>query len=190
MRRMLLVVRHGKSGGTREAGFVLVAAMVVLLALSIFGIWAIRTSTFELNIAGSTQRAEKQFNVGEGAAILEAQNVGFTVKGFYANQDPYEFYTICRPLTDPEFDPGNDTTATLVNISPADSATWPMDNLVQNLVDDEFDYRYLTTFIGSGPLIGYGENFLGYDYRIQGQGLENGVGSTVVEVGGAKAGPK
>lgn len=194
MQGPLIGGRQGKDGKGSEAGFVLVAAMVVLLALSLFGIWAIRTSTFELDIAGSTQRSEKQFNVAEGGAVLEAGRLGFQTRDWYVNPDPGvdPNTTYYAPQTEPDFDPGNDTAAVPGGEDPTDSTTWPRENLVQGIlnIDNEVDYRYLVTYMGYDPVIGSGTGFSGYKYRIQGQGVEGGVGSAIVEVGGTKLGPE
>lgn len=182
-----------------EGGFVLVAAMVVLLALTLFGIWAIRTSTMEMDIAGSTQRAEKQFNVAEGAVALEAGNLGFTTQSYYEVTDPTQMNHALVPSTEAAFDPGGDTTAPLWTTAQLDDPVyqrnpdnWPMQNLLQNNADDEFDYRYLVTYLYPDvPPKGYdASSFSGYKFRVQGQGLLGGDSSLVIEVGGIKVGVK
>lgn len=180
------------SGRSNEAGFVLVAAMIVLLALTMFGIWAIRTSTLELDIAGSMQRAEKGFNVSEGSVALEAANVGFATQAYYEVNDPSQLNTPLVPTTEAEFDPGGDTPAAPGAVSQTDPDTWPMQNLLQDPADDEFDYRYLVTYLYPDvPPKGYdASSFSGYMFRIEGQSMEGNVGSLVIEVGGIKVGPK
>ncbi|MBU2539088.1 MAG: hypothetical protein KKH22_11680 [Proteobacteria bacterium] len=175
-----------------EAGFILVAAMVVLLALTMFGIWAIRTSTLELDIAGSMQRAEKGFNVSEGSVAIEAANVGFTTQAYYEVKDPSQTNTPLVPATEAEFDPGGDTSAAPAAVSQTDPETWPMQNLLRDAADDEFDYRYLVTYLYADvPPKGYdAASFSGYMFRIEGQSMEGNVGSLVIEVGGTKVGPK
>lgn len=192
MQGVLKARNNDRKGVASEAGFVLVAAMVVLLALTLFGIWAIRTSTLELDIAGSVQRAEKQFNVAEGAVALEVGNVGFHERDFYNVGDTSQMNTPLVPTAEADFDPGGDTAAAPAAVSATDPATWPMDNLLQNNADDEFDYRYLVTYLNPGaPPKGYDATmFDGYYYRIQGQSVEGNNASLVIEVGGIGVGPK
>jgi len=182
-----------------EAGFVLVAAMIVLLALTLFGIWAIRTSTMEMEIAGSMQRAEKQFNVAEGAVAMEAGNLGFATQTYYEIADPTQLNHALVPPVEATFDPGGDTNAPLWTpaqqddpVYQRDPANWPMQNLLQNNGDDEFDYRYLVTYLHPDiPPKGYdASQFSGYKFRVQGQGLLGGDSSLVIEVGGVKVGVK
>lgn len=194
---MRLAVRTGSRIGARgngadEAGFVLVAAMVVLLALTLFGIWVIRTSTMEMDIAGSMQRAERQFNVAEGAVAIEAGNLGFTTQAYYEIADPTLTDQLLVPQTEALFDPGGDTTAAPAGVSATDPATWPMQNLLQNSADDEFDYRYLVTYLYPDvPPKGYdAASFSGYKFRVQGQGVLGSDRSLVIEVGGIKVGVK
>jgi len=188
-----------RKGITNEAGFVLVAAMVVLLALTLFGIWAIRTSTLELDIAGSTQRAEKQFNIAEGAVTLEVGNVGFHTKTWYDVSDTGLMNHALVPTTEADFDPGGKTSAPLWTTAQLDSPTyqrdpanWPMQNLLGDPANNEFDYRYLVTYLNPGaPPKGYDITlFDGYYYRIQGQSVEGNTGSLMIEVGGIGVGPK
>lgn len=193
------VSSYGRKGDTSEAGFVLVAAMIVLLALTLFGIWAIRTSTLELDIAGSTQRAEKSFNVAEGAVAVEAGSLGFATQTYYEVSDPTKMNNALVPQTEATFDPGGDTNAPLWTAAQLDDPVyqrnpdnWPMQNLLQNNADDEFDYRYLVTYLYPDvPPKGYdASSFSGYKFRVQGQGVEGNVGSLVIEVGGIKVGVK
>lgn len=146
---MFLHVQHETGKKASEAGFALIMAMVALLVLTLLGIWALNTSTFELKVAGVSQTVEKQFNVAEGGACIEAMNVASItqIKPFfdYANRN-------FMPKTDAQFDPGNDTANILADIDPTDSTTWPWDNLRnatsaagQAADANEFDYRYLIT---------------------------------------------
>lgn len=188
MRRPLSTLNHDRKGVAGEAGFVLVAAMVVLLALTLFGIWAIRTSTLELDIAGSVQRAEKQFNVAEGAVMTELGNAAAIDMGDTGTPN-----VILAPTTEATFDPGSDTDANPALVDAANPASWPMGNLLQDNADDEFDYRYLVTFLYEDaegkPGDGAGDVSYLY-YRIQGQSVEGNNGSLVIEVGGFKVGVK
>jgi hypothetical protein len=182
MQGVLKARNNDREGVASEAGFVLVAAMVVLLALTLFGIWAIRTSTIELDIAGSVQRVEQQFNVAEGAVALEVAKVGFITEDYYQIGDPSITNQILSPTVEAEFDPGGDTAAVPGAVDAADTATWPMQNLLQNNADDEFDYRYLVTYLSADlPPKGYDAGTTSaYSFMIQ------GMAPMVIEVGGSK----
>jgi type II secretory pathway pseudopilin PulG len=199
---MLITIRRQTTNNTAESGFVLILALVVLLMLSLFGAWALKTSTFEINVAGGGQRAEKQFNTIEGAAYAEAGKVGFNLQPFYQLSDPSVFNKILTPTTDPTFNPGNDINAVLYatffsksdSIKRADPTNWPWENLLQNYDNlptntNEFDYRYLVTYVyATTPPMGYDTNsFSGYKFRIQGAAA---LTPTVVELGGTKVGVK
>ncbi|MFZ5774049.1 MAG: hypothetical protein ACOY3Z_00995 [Thermodesulfobacteriota bacterium] len=141
------------------------------------------------------QRAEFRFNIAEGGTNLEAYRLGYATSSqfaYYQVADPTRTNTVLTPTTDADFDPGNDTTATTGGISTTDSATWPMQNLLGSAADDEFDYRYLITYLYPDvPPKGYdASSFSGYKFRIQGQGVVGGVASSIVEEGGIKVGVK
>jgi hypothetical protein len=182
--------KQGYIGGS-EAGFVLVLAMVVLLVLSMLGAWALMTSKSELDVAGGLQRAEKQFNIAEGGTSLEAVKVGFATQTYYQVGDPSVTNQILRP-PDADCDPGGDAprnglpVVTSVGIQADDPTTWPWQNLIQDNVDDEFDYRYLVTYLNADmPPKGYDATaFSSYTFSIQ------GMAPGVIEVGGFKIGPK
>ncbi len=204
-----MYLRQGKTDNTAESGFVLVLALVVLLLISLLGIWALQTSTSELQIAGGSQQVEKQFNTIEGAAYSEAGKVGFA-QVFYQIADPYDFFQLIIPPTDTDdpnnpgdFDPGGDTATTRVAIAAQANgysgamvpvATWPWQNMLTNYDNapvntDEFDYRYLTTYlhIDTAP-IGYDATLFGaYKFRIQTAAPRRPI---TVELGGTKIGPK
>lgn len=174
-----------------ESGFVLVVAMVVLLVLSLLGAWALNTSKSELDVAGGLQRAEKQFNISEGGTSLEAVNVGFTTKTFYQVGDPSVPNQILRP-PDAACDPNGDAprnglpVVTSAGILATDPTTWPWENLIQSNTDNEFDYRYLVTYLYADlPPKGYdAASFSSYTFMIQ------GMAPVAIEVGGNKIGPK
>ena len=185
--------------GSDEAGFVLVAAMVVLLALTLFGIWALRTSSLEVEIAGSTQRVEKQFNIAEGGVVREVGKVGFTTETYYNINDPSIPNQVLAPTPGTnDFDPGDDIAdGGGWVVDPADYTTWPRQNLLEgqdadaNGTDDgdennEFDYSYLVTYLyPDTPPKGYDPgSFSGYKFRIQ------GAAPAELEMGGMKVGPK
>jgi hypothetical protein len=190
---MFIYVRQRQTGDTAESGFVLVLAMVVLLVITLLGIWALNTSTFELKVAGGSQQAEKQFNVAEGAANVEAGKYGFGTQSFYQLSDPSISNQLLIPTTDATFDPGNDTATTFAGITAGDFTTWPWENLLQNYNNDpianEFDYRYLVTFLHADTApMGYDASTLA-GYKIRAQGA-TGRSSVVVELGGIKIGNK
>lgn len=190
-------IQHDTDEITSEAGFALIMAMVALLVLTLLGIWALNTSTFELRVAGESQQVEKQFNVAEGGAYAEAVNVGFTRKTWYgfANFNP----GMKNPTTDALFDQGDDeptndgsTTNDVDNIDAADPATWPWDNLRdattaagQAAAANALDYRCLVAYLGSTtPPPGYDAGVLSaHQLRIQ------GAAPLVVELGGMKLSP-
>lgn len=169
-----------------ESGFVLVLAMVVLLVLSMLGAWALMTSKSELDVAGGLQRAEKQFNIAEGGTSLEAVKVGFATETYYQVGDPSVTNQLLTPPDEATFDPGGDTAAVPGAVDATDTATWPVQNLVQDNADDEFDYRYLVTYLYAGlPPKGYdatGQS--SYNWCIQ------GMAPVVIEVGGMSIGSK
>lgn len=169
-----------------ESGFVLVLAMVVLLVLSMLGAWALMTSKSELDVAGGLQRAEKQFNIAEGGTSLEAVKVGFATETYYQVGDPSVTNQLLTPPDEATFDPGGDTAAVPGAVDAADTATWPVQNLIQDNADDEFDYRYLVTYLDADmPPKGYdATSFSSYTFSIQ------GMAPGVIEVGGFKIGPK
>ena len=107
---MFLFPRQPESASSPESGFVLVLALVMLLLLSLFGAWALQTTTFELRVAGGLQQAERQFNLAEGSASGEAGQVGFQTKDFYKLSDPSQYNRLLLPPpNEGDFDPGSDT---------------------------------------------------------------------------------
>lgn len=197
--RMNIHLRQREISDTTESGFVLVLALVVLLMLSLLGIWALQTSTSELNVAGGSLQVERQFNISEGGANSEAGKIGFVLQPFYQISNPSIYNQLLTPTTDITFDPGNDTATTLAGIATGDVTTWPWENLwplelpivdEKNLpTHNDLDYRYLTTYLhpDTAP-IGYDPNFFsGYKFRIQSGSAFIPV---VVELGGTKVGVK
>ena len=191
---MFLFPRQPESASSPESGFVLVLALVMLLLLSLFGAWALQTTTFELRVAGGLQQAERQFNLAEGAANGEAGLVGFERKNFYNLPDPSRYNLPLLPTNDGDFDPGNDTPNVIGGIKPDDPTTWPWDNLLRNYDNvpvntNSYDYCYHVTYLHSTTApIGYNANkFAGYKHMIR--GVPANV-TTVVELGGSKVGQK
>lgn len=191
------------ANSTTESGFVLILAMVMLLLISSIGIWALRTSDSELQVAGNAQQVETQFNVTEGGAYAESLKVGFFIQPFYQISNPNLPNQLLIPLTDldtgtGDFDPGAKTTATLVKLqeykddptkglAPVD--TWPWENLQPDYANNDLDYRYLVTYLHSDTApIGYDANsFAGYKFKIMSSAAQLPL---TVEVGGTKIGPK
>ena len=191
---MFLFPRQPELTSSPESGFVLVLALVMLLLLSLFGAWALQTTTFELRVAGGLQQAERQFNLAEGAASGEAGQVGFQTKDFYQLSDPSRYNRDLLPANDGEFDPGNDTPNAIGGIKPDDHTTWPWDNLLRNYDNapvntNGYDYRYLVTYLHpTAPPMGYDTTmFSGYRFRIRGNPT---TAATVIELGGSKVGVK
>jgi len=182
------LIRH-ENRDTDESGFVLILSLVVLLVLTLLGIWALNTSTFELRVAGTSQQAEGQFNLTEGGAYAEAGKVGFFLQPYYQLPNPSLSNWGMRlvPTTQALFDPGNDTTTLVGGITATDPATWPWQNLLNDntAAANRFDYRYLVTYLGYDNVMGSSAgDFSGYNFRVQ------GAAPLVVELGGTKLGPK
>jgi len=177
---------------TNENGSILVIAMLLLLVLSLLGTFALNTTEFEINIAANQQNWEKDFNVSEGSAKLEATKVGFARTGVN------DWYEISEPdilnqyLVPPnvDFDPGSDMTqgipTTFDDAAADDYTLWPRQNMIQDTADNLYDYAYLVTYLFPDiPPKGYDSStFAGYKFRI------NGEKTVVVELGGIKVGVK
>ena len=112
---MFMGIKQDENNDNAESGFVLILAMVILLMVSLLGLWALQTSTSELQVAGGSQQVEQQFNITEGAAYTEAGKVGFSLS-FYQISDPNDFFQLIIPSSDAEFDPGNDTAVPFTTI--------------------------------------------------------------------------
>lgn len=197
----LFLHKNSKTYNTsyHEHGFALVMALVMLLLLTLFGVWILSTSDIELQVAGVSQRMEEQFGVAEGAGFIEAANVGQQRREWYQIHDTSESNRVLMPPNS-AFDPGNDTDRVAADIDAADPATWPWDNLEQNYDNinpitgdpenkNEIDYRYLVAFIGGDtPGLGYGATTqIAYKFRIQGAAAR---GAALVELGGRRHAPK
>lgn len=170
-----------------EEGFVLIVSMVMLLLLTLLGIWALNTSTVEIQIAGNQQQFDKSFNIAEGGANFEATFVGFAVRSEYSVTNPGRIY---QDLTTGTY---------------GDSATWPVGSLLltptpgvtTGTVDptaydpgtdpvSEYKYRYFVTYLYPDvPPKGYDASmFSSYKFRIDGER------DVVIELGGIKIGVK
>ncbi|MGI6657599.1 MAG: hypothetical protein ACOX5Z_12445 [Desulfobulbus sp.] len=181
-----------------ESGFVLVLSLVVLVLLSLFGVWALQTSDSEIRVAAGQQRLELQFNVAEGAANVESAALGFNLRSFYELSNPGNLNRPLIPSSSSEWNPGNDAEAQEPGELEANvPATWPWGNLaVKDSSSDidkpalnAYDYRYLVTYLyPDSPPKGYDSTmFSGYRFRVQGNAART---TNVVELGGIKLGAK
>ena len=183
-----------------EKGSALVVCLLVLVTLTTLGIWSMQTSTVETKIATNEQRWEEDFNLSEGGAGVEAANVGYArpgVSDWFEISDPDQLNQHLVPPTGATYDPGNDITVggsfpNDFNALPADQRTtmpefWPHQNLLQDPVDDRYDYAYLVTYLGTSAkgLKGYDAGqFAAYQFRI------NADTQVDIEMGGIKIGVK
>lgn len=160
-----------------QGGYVLIIGMLALCLLSLFGIWALNTSDFEIKTASNQQSIESDLNIADGAAKQVGTEVG------YAGTDPtYVFFEITDPDTpDQLLVP---STMNPSNVDPKDSQTWPTQYLIPSSNTDS--YAYLVTYLNPDATPkGYNAaNFSSYKFRIDAQQ------KTVVEIGGIKIGVK
>lgn len=178
-----------------EEGFTLILSLLVLVLLSLMGLWALNTSDIEIGISGNEQRYQENFNIAEGGTYREASDIGFASKTYYAITDPSNFNLKLGP--DPSvrtvYDPGYDmdttvwenlTTLSAVNATKPEE--WPHQNLLGDTSDDRCDYSYLVTYMYPDvPPKGYdADSFSAYKFKI------NGARNTEIEIGGVKVGPK
>lgn len=180
-----------------EEGFTLILGLMVLVLLSLMGMWALNTSDIEIGISGNEQRYQENFNIAEGGIYLEASAIGFASNPHYAITDTSNFNLKLGP--DPsvtaDYDPGNDMDLTvrgnLSTLSAVDATKpeeWPHQNLLRSTSpsDNRFDYSYLVTYMYHDvPPKGYdADSFSAYKFKI------NGARNTEIEIGGVKVGPK
>lgn len=186
--------------GTDERGSALVVCLLVLMVLTTLGIWSMQTSVVETQIAANEQRWEEKFNLSEGAAGREAGNVGYARPGandFYEISDPNNLNQHLVPPDAAAYDPGNDITVGgafpgTFDALPDDekvtrSTHWPHQNLLQDVLDNRFDYAYLVTYLGTSEkgIKGYDANqFAAFQFRI------NTEAQVEIEMGGIKIGVK
>ena len=188
-----------------EQGFVLILSLVLLILITLFGVWALQTSDFENKVAGNAQIAGRQFNLSEGANYTTAARVGSSRTGDNSWNKwfiPPDLVKDNQVLTVPEFNPGgreDETIPTSDNerYKPEDENTWPWNNLEVQYKEDGtvdkilgayvLDYRYLVTYIGAQTATqGYDAGmFTAYTFRIQGNMAKQ---SMIVETGGKKIG--
>lgn len=177
-----------------EEGFALILGLMVLVLLSLMGIWALNTSDIEIGISGNEQRYQENFNIAEGGTYLEASAIGFASNPCYAIIDPSNFNLKLGPNpSDDDYDPGDDMDTTvqenLSTLSAVDvkkPEEWPHQNLLRDISDNRSDYSYLVTYMyPDSPPKGYdADSFSAYKFKI------NGARNTEIEIGGIKVGPK
>jgi len=179
-----------------EEGFTLILSLIVLVLLSLMGIWALNTSNIEIGISGNEQRYQENFNIVEGGTYLEASDIGFASSPYYAITDPSNFNLKLGPNpSDDDYDPGYDMDATvqenLSTLSAVDvkrPEEWPHQNLLRStsISDNRFDYSYLVTYLHPDvPPKGYNaDSFSSYKFKI------NGARNTEIEIGGVTVGPR
>jgi hypothetical protein len=188
------VIRPDQKILTNENGSILLIAMMLLFILSLLGTFALNTTEFEIKIAANQQNWEKDFNISEGSAKLEATKVGYARTGvneWYEISDPDTFNQYLVP-PDANFDPGSDMDptksipATFDDAAADDYTLWPRENMIQDPADNLYDYAYLVTYLfPSLPPKGYDSStFSGYKFRI------NGERKVIIELGGIKVGVK
>lgn len=184
-----------------EEGFVLVLALVLLLLLTLFGLWALNSSDFESRVARNAQQAERQFHVAEAANYTEAAKLGYYQRKVYDHGHPDVHNQILVP-DDNDFDPIRARPCTVkkdnkCSADEGDPTTWPWANLEGKTRNDAdrnilLDYRYLVTYLyPDTPPKGYAaDQFDFYKYRVMGNAPRTGFfsmgnpGRTVETAGG------
>ena len=178
-----------------EEGFMLILSLLVLVLLSLMGLWALNTSDIEIGISGNEQRYQENFNIAEGGTYREASDIGFASNPSYAITDPSNFNQKLgpNPSVTADYDPGDDMDATVLgNLSTLSAVDvkkpeeWPHQNLLGDTSDNSCDYSYLVTYLYPDfPPKGYdADSFSAYKFKI------NGARNTEIEIGGVKVGPK
>ncbi len=187
---------------TGEDGFALVFSLVMLVVITLLGVWALNTSTLEIMISGNRQVFEENFNMAEGGAMSESGKLGYAGTAtfpWYMVNDPSLLNQLLVPpvgVGPGKYDFGGDLTsgsaaayaALLTPTGAGDPTNWPMENLLHSIApaDNRMDYSYLVTYLNPDtPPKGYdAAMFSSYKFRI------NGHKNTDVEVGGMKVGVK
>ncbi|WP_457551911.1 PilX N-terminal domain-containing pilus assembly protein [Desulfobacula sp.] len=186
-----------------DKGFVMILSVLILLILTIIGIFALNSSIFEMQISGNQQQYQEKFNIVEGAVNKEGSGVGYAgVFDSISNQELYPWYEVVDPenhnkilvpQNSVDFDPsGNDANANFIasfdpdNVDAEDSDTWPCQNLRSDINDNVFDYQYLVTYLypDTPPKGMDATKFSSYKFKINGQK------QMVIEMGGIKVGVK
>ncbi|MDR3629096.1 MAG: pilus assembly PilX N-terminal domain-containing protein [Desulfocapsaceae bacterium] len=188
--RRNIFFKQDRSG---EDGFVLVFALVMLVVVTMLGLWSLNTSIHENWSAGNEQAYEQQFNIAEGGIHVEGAKIGSALVSWYALPDPdTPDQLLVPPLQTPLYDPHGslspaDYPHSIADILPGDAARWPRGNLLGESAPEasEMEYAYLVTYLGADQknTKGYGaESLTGYAFRI------NSHCETDIEVGARKIG--
>lgn len=206
---------HNKTARNEE-GYILVLTLVVLLLLTLFGVWALNSSDFENRVAGNMQQAERIFNVNDAAATTEASKIMNGRRSWWVVERPRELYRVRLPDTIEGFDPfraaGGRPRATSEDLATAKDLAdegddtelkrrtdyWPWDNLVgdyqsapagDGVFGPNRDYRYLVTYLypDKPPQGEDATLFSGFKFRVQ-AGSQGQSG--IVEAGGVAVGDK
>ena len=194
------IAGHRERYAANQKGSALVVCLLVLMVLTTLGVWSMQTSVVETKIATNEQRWEEDFHISEGGAGIEAGNIGYArpgVNDHYEISDPDVLDQRLVPPDAASYDPGNDITvggafpgdflALPVDEQGFRSTHWPHQNLLQDLADNQHDYAYLVTYLGTSAkgIKGYDANqFAAYQFRI------NTDAQVEIEMGGIKIGVK
>ena len=154
-----------------DQGYVLVVSLVLLMILTLLGIWGLQTSSLEQLISGNQQLHQQNFTVAEGGANREATLVGFGSRSAYNITNPNQF---------------NQDLTTTNNATFSDPDSWPSDNLINGATAADTSYDYFVSYLYPDlPPPGYDASmFSAYKFRISGHH------QAVVQLGGKKLGVK
>lgn len=184
-----------------QNGSALLACVAVLVVLTTLGILAIQTSITETKISANEQRWEQDFNIAEGGAGMEASHVGFAREGafeWYQIVDPDAYNQLIVPPDSASYDPGGDLEVTgnfpddfLATLPDGISKRrmWPRQNIRLDTADDDLDYAYLVTYLGTSEKGVKGSNAAGFSFYQFRFNSARQVG-VEIELGGVKIGPK
>lgn len=177
-----------------ESGFILIFSMVMLIVITLLGLWALNTATVEVVISGHEQEYEKSFQISEGGNNSESGKIGYSKTNWYAVSNPNKLNQLLFPsVASNTFDPGADIPAatkptSMNDVIASDYRKWPVENLIGNYTpgDTEMDYSYLVTYLypDTTPKGYDATKFAGYKFRI------NTHRTSDIEEGGIKVGPK
>jgi len=178
-----------------QQGYVLLSAMLALCLLSLFGLWALNTSNFELKTAANRQMAESNFNIADGAGSQVGTEIGYcsaTLHPWFQLTSPTTFPQYLVPTAYADYDPGSDITGSggvIPTLSTSNYQTWPRGNLLNSTAaaDNAEDYAYLVTYLKptTNHMKGYNATkFSAYEFRISTKQ------KAFVEIGGITIGIK
>ena len=172
---------------TNNEGAALITAMLLLVLLSFMGFAALRTTNTELNITLNEKRYQQDFYNADNANKNERFKVASSSTNWYEINNPNSYNQNLLPNT-PNYDPGSDIQVAGPfpgNFSADNPATWPRENLLGNINDDQYDYAYLVTYMyPDDPPKGYdASKWSSYKFRVN---TKRDVG---IETGGEKVGP-